>query len=185
MGMQVLSYLRQTLKKRDKRDASKDNDWDFGAHQTLDITAADAEVKNARRRSVSLDGAQKRSSPMASETAAAGLGTVARPGANASGHERQHSQVSASASVLLVFKFLMIANGCSAFCFLACLSIIGANLSLFLRRRFHRSKCPGAPRSPSLASIEPRTDMHPPCSTSRDKRICLQARVRDIGHLPA
>ncbi|KAI5119889.1 hypothetical protein M0805_003693 [Coniferiporia weirii] len=58
MGMNVLSYLRQTLRKRDKpRDASDaaDSDWDFGARQTPDMTTH-LRATPRRQRSASASG---------------------------------------------------------------------------------------------------------------------------------
>ncbi|KAL5530421.1 hypothetical protein ACEPAF_6679 [Sanghuangporus sanghuang] len=76
MGMHVFSYLKQTLKRKDK---SRDADWDFGAHQSspVDATASTRRDSRAatstsasasgsrRRRSASLDDPRQPYSPLA------------------------------------------------------------------------------------------------------------------------
>ncbi|KAL5527386.1 hypothetical protein ACEPAG_6177 [Sanghuangporus baumii] len=76
MGMHVFSYLKQTLKRKDK---SRDADWDFGARQSspVDATASTRRDSRAatstsasasgsrRRRSVSLDDPRQPYSPLA------------------------------------------------------------------------------------------------------------------------
>ena len=67
MGMHVISYLRQTLKRKDKEKSrasqaysSADSDWDFGARQTPDLvlipsSSSTSSTRQARRRSISLN----------------------------------------------------------------------------------------------------------------------------------
>ncbi|EJD01449.1 uncharacterized protein FOMMEDRAFT_21818 [Fomitiporia mediterranea MF3/22] len=52
MGMHVLSYLKQTLKRKDK---ARDSDWDFGARQSDAPIRRDSFAVARRRRSTSLD----------------------------------------------------------------------------------------------------------------------------------